>query len=177
MRYRSPVLELTVAHELDCTPSRFWDLFFDPEFTREMIVDGLGFARCDIDPIQQDGKVKRRHMFVEPKVDLPGPVAKLLGPKLGYDEQGNYDEETGLWTFEYRLSVLSERIKMGGKLRVEPVGDDRCKRIADLWIEARILGVGKMVEKAGEKNMRDGWNRSAQWMNGYLQRHPDPARQ
>lgn len=169
------MLELTVVHELSCTPARFWDLFLEPDFTRAMIVDGLDFARCDIDPVKDKGTVKHRHMFVEPKVDLPGPVARLIGPKLGYDEYGELDTQTQVWTFHYRLSVLSERIRMGGKLRVEAASAGKCKRIADLWVEAKIIGIGKMVERAAEKNMRDGWTRSATWMNGYLAEHPDPA--
>lgn len=170
------MLEFTIVHALSCSPERFWNLFLDPDFTREMIVDGLGFARCEPDPVVQEGSLRRRHTYVEPKVDLPGPVAKLIGPRLGYDENGTFDEKTGIWTFDMRLSVLSDRIKLGGKLRVEPAGEEQCKRIADLWVDARIMGLGKMVEKAAEKNMRDGWGKSADWMNGWMAAHPEAGK-
>jgi hypothetical protein len=168
------VLEFTVIHELDCSPERFWETFFDPEFTREMIVGGLGFASCEVDPPKGGGSEpgqRKRTMRVVPKLDLPAAVAKLLGPKLGYTEVGTYDETTEVWTYTMRLSVLSDRIRLGGRLRVEPLGD-RCRRVSELWAEAKILGLGGLVERAAEKNMREGWGKSALWMNTWLAEHP-----
>jgi hypothetical protein len=165
------VLEFTLTHEINCSVDRFWELFFDSEFTQEMIVDGLGFASCDIGELKVVDHQRHRDMHVIPKLDIPAPVAKLLGPKLGYTEHGVFDEETRVWDHHLKLSVLSDRIRMGGKVRAEPAGDDRCRRIADLWCEAKILGLGKMVEKAAEKNMRDGWRRSAEWINQWIETH------
>jgi hypothetical protein len=165
------VLEFTLRHEIDCTPERFWGVFFDEDFTRAMIVDGLDFARCDIDPVQERGDKRTRTMRVTPKLDVPAAVERLLGSALTYTEDGTYLVSKQLWTYTLRLSVLSDRIRMGGKLRVEPKGEDRCLRVSDLWCEVKILGVGKMVERAAEKNMRDGWNKSATWMNGWLAEH------
>lgn len=166
------MLELTLNHEIRCSADRFWALFFDPNFTREMIVGGLGFASCEIDEVRERGNKLYRDMRVTPKLDVPAAVAKLLGPKLGYTEHGVFDEDTKVWDHDLELSVLSDRIRMGGKVRVDPIGEDRCRRIADLWCEVKIFGLGKMVEKAAEKNMRDGWSRSAAWMNGWLAAHP-----
>jgi hypothetical protein len=167
------VLEFTVTHEIHCSADRFWELFFDSAFTQEMIVDGLGFASCDIDDVEVVGHERRREMRVVPKLDIPAAVAKLLGPKLGYTERGTFDEQTRVWDHHLRLSVLSDRIRMGGKVRAEAAGEGRCRRIADLWCEAKILGLGKMVEKAAEKNMRDGWGRSAAWINAWLESHAE----
>jgi hypothetical protein len=166
------VLELTLHHDIRCTVDRFWALFFDPEFTREMILDGLGFAACDIEPVVEQGSLRTRNMRVTPKIDVPAAVAKLLGPRLGYTERGKLDVRTHAWTYEIVLSVLADRIRMGGTMRVEPDGADRCKRRSDLWVDVKIFGVGGLVERAAEKNMRDGWNKSADWMNGWLARHP-----
>jgi len=162
------VKELTLHHEIHCSLERFWELFFDPAFTREMIVDGLGFASCDVDPVVADGPWQKRTMRVVPKIDVPAAVAKLLGPKLGYTEHGKLDTRTREWSYEIVLSVLSDRIRMGGKVRVDAAGANRCMRHSDLWVDVRILGLGGLVERAAEKNMRDGWDRSAAWMNKVL---------
>jgi hypothetical protein len=164
------VHEITLHHDIETSADHFWDAFIDPGFTRKLIVDGLGFARCDIGEVEEkDGKL-HREMFVEPKLDLPGPVAKLLGPKLGYTETANLDREAGVWTFVLRLSVLSERIRMGGKMTIEPRSDKLCHRVTELWTDVRIFGLGGLVEKAAEKNLRDGWGNAAVWMNEYFAR-------
>lgn len=166
------MIELTLRHELRCTPDRHWELFFDPDWTRTLILDGLGFNKCEVGPLKDDGNVTTRSMRVEPKIDVPGPVARLLGPRLGYNEQGRYQRDTRTWTYELRLSVLSDKIQLGGEVEVEPKGEDRCTRVSKLWMRAKLPIIGGLVERAAEKNMRDGWNKSAVWINGWLDAHP-----
>jgi Protein of unknown function (DUF2505) len=167
------VQDFTLDHPMHCSSERFWTVFFDPAATRELILDGLGFASCDIEPVVERDSVRTRSMRVTPKLDIPAVVAKLLGPKLGYTEHGRLDTKTMIWSYEIVLSVLSDRIRMGGKLHLVPDGE-RCRRISKLFCEVRIFGVGGLVEKAAEKNMRDGWNRSAVWLNAWLDAHPAP---
>ncbi len=170
--HEAPLIEFTLIHDFDLTPARFWQLFFDPGFTREMLLDGLGFGVCDIDPVIEAGGKRSRIMRVQPKLDLPAAVAKLLGPKLGYTEHGRQDVATGEWSYEISMSVLTERIRIGGRMTVEALGAERCRRTSHLWNEVRILGVGGLVEKAAERNMRDGWEKAATWMRGWIRQHP-----
>ncbi|MEM9455721.1 MAG: DUF2505 domain-containing protein [Myxococcota bacterium] len=167
------MIEFTLRHPLDCTPARHWELFFDPEWTRSLIIDGLGFSTCEVKPVRQDGTTRHRDMTVTPKLDLPAAVVKLVGNKLGYTEKGRYDETTQAWTYQLTLNVLTDKIRMGGEVTLEPLGSDRSTRVSKMWVEAKLFGVGGMVEKAAEKNMRDGWSRSAAWINRWLADHPE----
>ena len=166
------MIEFTLRHPLDCTPQRHWDLFFDPDWTKNLILEGLDFQTCDIDPVRQDGTKRLRDMRVTPKLVIPAAVAKMLGPKLGYTEKGTYHETTQTWSYRMVLNVLTEKIRIGGDVTIEPLGDDRCTRISKMWVEVKIFGVGGMVEKAAEKNMRDGWEKSAAWINRWLADNP-----
>jgi hypothetical protein len=166
------VNELTLRHELACTPERHWELFFDPKWQQTLIVGGLGFFSCEVGELERRGDDTKRSMRVTPKIDVPAPVAKLLGPKLAYTELGSFHEPTKTWTYELKLSVLAEKIRLGGRVNLEPVGADRCRRISYLYMDVRIPLIGGLVEKAAEKNMRDGWDRSATWVNGWLAEHP-----
>lgn len=173
------MIELTLRHELHCTPDRHWELFFDPEWTRSLILEGLNFNKCDVGQLVEEGDVTTRSMRVEPKIDVPGPVARLLGPRLGYTEQGRYHRPTRTWTYELRLSVLADKIQLGGEVTIEPLGEpkgeDRCTRVSKLWMRAKIPIIGGLVERAAEKNMRDGWDKSAVWINAWLDAHPAPT--
>lgn len=169
------MIEFTLRHPLDCTPQRHWELFFDPEWTRSLILDGLGFQTCDIEPVRQEGTLKLRDMKVTPKLVLPGAVVKLVGDRLGYTEKGRYDETKQSWSYDMVLNVLTDKIRLGGVVTTEPLGKDRCTRVSRMWVEVKIFGVGGMVERAAEKNMRDGWTRSADWINRWLAEHPAEA--
>lgn len=166
------MLEIQLHHGFDCSVERFWALFFDADWTRELILGGLGFATCDIDPMAERGDLRTRSMRVTPKLDLPGPVAKFLGPKLGYTENGRYNTKTQEWSYDLILSVFSDRIRMGGTVTVAANGADRCTRNSKLWCEVKIFGIGGLVERAAEKNMRDGWEKAAVWMRTWMAAHP-----
>ncbi len=39
-------------------------------------------------------------------------------------------------------------------------------------VQIKIFGIGSLAERAAEKNMRDGWGKSAVWMNDWLAKNP-----
>lgn len=166
------MLKFTLEHRLNCTPERHWELFFDPEWNRTLIVGGLGFFSCECSPAVDDGEQRRRTMRVTPKLNVPAAVAKLLGPRLAYTEKGVFHIPTERFEYETILSVLADKIRLGGAVSIRDEGDGKCTRIAELWTEAKIFAIGSMVERAAERNLRDGWGDSARWINGWLSEHP-----
>ena len=62
---------------------------------------------------------------------------------------------------------------MAGPLihRIEKIGDDKVRRIVELVIEAKVFGIGGMLESTTEKQLRDGWDDSAVFMNKWLAEH------
>lgn len=166
------MIEFQLHHGFECSVDRFWALYFDADWTRELILGGLGFATCDIDPFVENGGFRSRTMRVTPKLDLPAPVAKFLGPRLGYTEHGRFEVATQTWSYDLILSVFSDRIRMGGSMTMAPDGPDRCKRVSKLHCEVKVFGLGGLIERAAEKNMRDGWEKATAWTRQWLADHP-----
>ncbi|MBV1857451.1 MAG: DUF2505 domain-containing protein [Nannocystaceae bacterium] len=162
------MLKFTLEHEINCSEVRFWELFLEPDFTRDMIVDGLGFASCEVGALTDSGDTQLRPMQVVPKLVLPAAVAKILGPRLGYSEAGVWHPKEQWWRYDLRLSVLTERISIGGKVTTKPLGEDKCVRVSSHEVNIKIFGIGSLAERAAETNMVDGWNKSAVWMNRWL---------
>lgn len=162
------MLKFTLEHEIDCSEERFWELFLEPDFTRDMIVEGLGFASCDVGPLTDVGDTQTRPMQVIPKLVLPAAVAKILGPRLGYTEAGVWRPKEQQWRYDLRLSVLTERISLGGNVTTKPLGGDKCVRVSTHEVNIKIFGIGSLAERAAETNMVDGWNKSAVWTNRWL---------
>lgn len=161
------MLEFTVNHEIRCSAERFWELFLDREFNEKLILDGLGFPSCEVGPVENG----HRFMTVHPKLDLPKPVVKLLGDRFSYVEKGTFSGEGANQKYEFEHDLSStDRVKLGGTVRTEPLGDDKCLRVAKLWVQAKIPMLGKTVEKAAEKSLREGWDKSAVWINEYVER-------
>jgi len=160
------VKRFSLEHEIHCSPQRYWELFKDTDFTRDMLLQGLGFSSCKVGPFNADGT--RREIEAVPRLDVPDAVARVIGPRLGYTELGEFDDAQRTWRYRLRMSVLTERLRVQGVMRLQPTGSDRCRRVSDHEVEAKVLGVGGLLERATESNIRTGWGNSASWINGWL---------
>jgi hypothetical protein len=55
-------------------------------------------------------------------------------------------------------------------MKVEPAGATS-KRTLEFRIEARVPGIGGLVESGFEKNLRTGWSDSTAFLNDWLRTH------
>ncbi|MFT3770883.1 MAG: DUF2505 family protein [Minicystis sp.] len=64
---------------------------------------------------------------------------------------------------------MADKLFTGGVIRAERIDDNKTRRVAEMTVEAKIFGVGGLIESSAEKQLRDGWDKSAAFMNKYLQ--------
>lgn len=160
--------KFTVTHEINCDVETFWKTFFDKDFNEKMFLQGLGFPEFRVvEQNETDSRLTRR-VAGQPKMELPGPVAKLLGSNFRFTEDGTWDKSSKVWSFKMTPSTLADKLRQEGTMRIESVGPGKVRRIAELFIEAKVFGVGGLIESTTEKQLRDGWDKSAVFMNRYL---------
>lgn len=163
--------KFTVTHEINCNAETFWKVFFDKDFNNKLYKENLGFPEFTIlDQRETDGDIVRK-VKGTPKMEVPGPVAKVLGSNFGYTEEGKFNKTTKLWQWKMIPSTMADKLRNEGTLRIEPVGDTKVRRVAELVVEAKIFGVGGLIESSAEKQLRDGWEKSARFMNEWLKTH------
>jgi hypothetical protein len=161
-----------LRHSIHCSVARYWALQLDPAWSTELLLNGLGFASCDVQPAKDLGTRIERSLTMMPKVNLPDAVERLLGRSLGISETGSLDKATNVWTWKQKLSSMADKISIYGTIRTDPDGPDRCVRVSEVNFEARLFGLGGIVEKAAASNIRDGFEASANWINAWLAKHP-----
>lgn len=160
--------KFTLTHEINCDPETFWKIFFDKTFNETLFKEHLGFPKFDVLDYRENDREITRKVFGMPKMDVPGPVAKLLGSSFSYNEEGTLDRKSGLWKWKMIPSTMADKMRNEGTVRIEAAGPGKCRRIADIVIEAKVFGLGGIIEGAAEKNLRDGWNASAVFMNQWI---------
>jgi hypothetical protein len=160
----------TLTQTLDCTPDEHWRRFFDPEFERGLYLDHLRFPHYELLEQREEGDLLRRRERVTPRLDAPAAVTKVLGSSFGYVEDGTFDRRTKVWRCRILTNVLADRISCEMVVKVDADGPDRCRRTVDGTLEARIFAIGGLVESVFEKNLRDGWQNSATYMNQLLRK-------
>lgn len=162
------MIKFTLTHEINCDADTFWRLFFDKEFNEQLYKGALGFTKYEVTESKDSDKQLARKVSAVPKIDLPGPLAKLFGPGFGYVEEGTLDKASKRWSWVMITSQMSDKLKQSGTLRVESAGEAKVRRIAEITGEAKVFGVGGMIESTIEKELRAGWDKSAEFMNKYL---------
>jgi hypothetical protein len=160
-----PKIHLT--HEINCDVETFWKIFFDPSFNEKFYKEELQFQEfksTDRDTPQATS----RTIQAMPKMDVPGPVAKLLGSSFRYTEEGTREKTSNLWRWKTTPSSLADKIRNEGTMRVEASAPGKTRRIVEITIEVKMFGVGGLMESMAEKTLRDGWEKSALAMNRLL---------
>lgn len=160
--------KFTVTHEIHCDVDTFWKLFFDQAFNEAMYKQGLHFPEFRVLEQRETDREIVRKVAGQPKMDMPGPVAKVLGSGFRYTEEGTFDKATRTWRWKMTPSTMADKLRQEGTLRVEPAGEGRVRRVAELVNEAKIFGIGGMLEGFAEKSLRQGWDDSARFMNGWI---------
>lgn len=160
-----------VTHEINCNVETFWKTFFDKEFNEKLYKEGLGFPEFSVvSQNETDDKITRK-CAGKPKMNMPGPVMKLLGDGFRYTEEGSFDKATKVWRWKMTPSTLADKLRQEGTLKVEPIGDNKVRRTAELINEAKVFGIGGLLESSAEKTLREGWDKSAAYMNEWLAKH------
>ncbi|MDC0681201.1 DUF2505 domain-containing protein [Sorangium atrum] len=160
--------KFTLTHEINCNLETFWKLFLDKTFNEELYRKELGFPEFTITEQVETATEIIRRSAGKPKMNLPGPVEKLLGSGFRYTEEGRLNKATKVWTFKLTPSTLADKMRNEGVVRAEAIGDNKVRRTAEITIEAKVFGVGGMLESSAEKELRQGWELSAVFMNKWI---------
>jgi Protein of unknown function (DUF2505) len=163
--------KFTLTHTINCSVDKFWTYFFDKDFNNTLFLEQLGFPEYEVLE-QTEGEAVKRRVRGRPKMTMPKPVAKLLGDSFGYEEDGHCDTGSQTWIWKMKPNTLADKLNNHGTVKVEAAGDGKCRRIAEIFCEAKVFGVGGLIEKTTEDQMRDGWDKSAAYMNEWIADHP-----
>ena len=161
----------TMTHDLDCDVERFWALYFDRDFSTKLF-RSLEFPRWEIVDERTVGDEVVRVVEATPKLDVPAAIAKVLGPGFGYREESRFNRTTKVLVFTVKPNALEGKLRNEGTVRCEPAGEGRCRRVVEVVAEAKVFGVGGALEKMTEKSYRDGWGKSAAFINRWVKEHP-----
>ena len=165
---------ITQSFVLPCRVETVWKAYLDPAYVRALYLDTLGYRALDVLEVTEQS----RKLRVVPKLSLPGPIQKLLGDSFAYEDHGTLDRARNVWTWQMvQPSQLAPGAKpkpgivtTRGTVRVEAVGERECRRTDELVIEAKVFGVGGLIESSAEKAALEGWSLEQPMLARWVQR-------
>lgn len=144
-------MKLYCAHEIPLSAESFWDAIHSPRY-ESLVAEAAGLhAYEELERRDEPDAIYRKILS---KPELPGALQALferVAPNAGAP---SYVEEQ--WRAKDRMevrwrmqpSVMPERSRIEGVVRIEPRGAKRCTRVLDGVVEVHLFGVGRLLEKA-----------------------------
>ena len=161
--------EVRIEHVYNCSEDTFWNkLFFDDAYNTGLFKEALQFPVYEKLKQDEDDKEIRRSINVVPKLGpMPGPLKAVIGEGLGYREDGVYDKKTRRYALVITPNKLADKVTVKGTLYTKAQGD-KCVRVFDCTVVAKIFGVGGMLEKRLIADMEESYKKGADFSNKWL---------
>ena len=156
---------IAIRQLLDCSEQEFWEQIFRSEDFNRYLYDGLGFE-YELEEWNPESGYRRARVW--PTHQMPRPVAKVLGDRFSYTEEGRFDAITRQYDFVVIPSTIPDRIRAKGSVSTEAVSPTQCERRVTLEIGADVLGLGRLIETYFVATTRAQYAKNAALVNDYL---------
>ncbi|WP_058042014.1 DUF2505 family protein [Streptomyces roseifaciens] len=153
--------KFTTTHDLRGAAPEAWALLLDDAFMEEVYLQDLGYPEWKVTQRTEGPEQTTRKVMMEPRRELPVPVAKVLGAGYRDAEESTFSTPTRTWSWKRVPSTLADKLRQGGTVRVEEAGADLSKLVMSTEIEAKVFGVGGLIESTFEKVYREEAERIA----------------
>ena len=100
-------------------------------------------------------------------------MVHLAANQTGYSavkqsRAGTLDRAGNTLRWEMKPNTLADKLIMKGTIVIEADGEGRCRRKDEVSIEAKVFGVGKLIESSTEDEVKKAWSTEAAFINRYV---------
>ena len=153
---------------LGCDAERFWRVFLDAEYSRALYLDAFRFKSYRV----LSSEATARNLHLAPRLNLPGPLAKLVGDSFAYEQHGTLDRPNSLWTWKMvqpgDVKGKAGLVSSSGTICVTDAGAGQCTRTDDVTVTAHLFGLGSLLEATVEKELRTSWDTEIAFLQRWL---------
>jgi hypothetical protein len=163
--------ERRIEHVYDCSAEVFWNqIFLDEEYNQKLFLDALHYGVWRVLRSEERGNELHRVLEASPPLpkDLPKVLEKLLSDGLGYEEHGVLDRAKQRYRVDVKPRSLANKLTIQGELSTEAISERSCRRIYLARAEARVLGVGGMIEQLLLDEIAKSYDKSAVFTNRWI---------
>jgi hypothetical protein len=165
--------ERRIEHTYDCSAEVFWSkIFLDDEYNRKLFQDELHFESWRVLSSEQRGAEIHRVVEAVPRLgDLPAALKRLLSEGAAYQERGVVDCSAQRYRLEVTPRSLASKLSISGELFTTPLAERSCRRTYVARVEARVFGVGGMIEDRLLHDIERSYVKAAVFTNRWIAEH------
>lgn len=154
-------------HSFACSPERFWEIYWDPEFNTELR-ETIGLRELTLLSEEHfDDRIERVVRTV-PDRELPAAVRRVArGAGPGYNETRIWWKERRLMQWSVVSDLMPDRVRCSGYLRALEE-DGGCYRELDGSVGVSVMGIGGVLERTIAADVVAGFETSAALVRRWL---------
>jgi hypothetical protein len=158
-----------IVHDIFASEDAFWKVFFDKEFNEALFLRTLGFDSWKIVSLEESADKIERVIEATPKLgDLPGPLKKLVEGGVSYRERGTFVRAQRSMKVVVEPSKMADKLAISGTIHTESTGERSCRRIYDAVVNAKIFGIGGMIEGRILGDIKASYEKAAEMTNRWV---------
>ena len=158
-------MKLYCAHRIALPADAFWDVIHSPRY-EALVAESIGLHEyTELERRDEPDAIYRR---IRSRPALPDALQALLrriaprGGSPSYIEEQWRSKQERVVRWRMQPSVLPDRARIEGTVRVAPLDAASCRRILDGVVEVQLFGLGSMVERAVIAATVEAYGRSAE---------------
>jgi hypothetical protein len=156
-------LTFDARHEIDIAPDAYYrEIHLAGPFNVWLHEEKLGVGYREI---ASDHATGMRKIEMVPRPEVPATLKRFIGESFKMVEEGRLEGDT--YRFVVHPEKFGDRIQVKGEMRLEP-REGGCVRCVRVTIDARVPGLGGLVERVTEKNVKKSLDESARFANEWI---------
>lgn len=166
-------MRFSSRHEFVCPQALILSdqVYFHPDFHRQLYGE-LGFASWEVLEHTRSGDRLREVRLKRPRRELPATVRRALGvQQIEYREELDYDLAAHSYSVRVIPNMLPGKLLIGGTVRIDALGPERCVRSVDIDVQVRIFAIGGVVERHVVDDIRTSYAKADRFMERWLREH------
>lgn len=162
-------MKLHVRNAFDCTPERFWEMYWDEAFDAMLRQESK--VEREVLSERTEGDVVIRRVRFTPDRELPAAAAAVLGAKkLVYEQENRWDQSSGIMHWEVIPTIMPGKLEAKGTFRVVPT-ERGCEQVVDGTILVNVRFIGGQIEKAVVAEVEKSYEKTAAASREWLKNH------
>lgn len=167
-------MKYTIADEFATTPQRYWEVFFDEEFNRQLFQHvRVGYELLEMKREGEgDALVIRRKQRLAPQREMPALFQKFVKGSAYYIEENRFVARTNAMEVVTTPSFMADSIITRGTYRLEVVGPRAVRRVWDGEVTVKIPLVGGKAESFIVDEVKSSYKATTEFTRRWLAEHP-----
>jgi hypothetical protein len=165
--------ERRIEHTYECSADVFWNrIFLDDAYNQKLFLEELHFESWRVLRSEERGAEIHRVVEAVPELgDLPAVLKRLLSEGAAYQERGVVDRPGQRYRLDVTPRSLSSKLSISGELFTTPLTERSCRRTYVARVEARVFGVGGLIEDRLLNDIERSYAKAAVFTNRWIVEH------